>query len=65
MDAQRKPKVKLSGTDGNVFALLGLCRKALKKAGQESKATEMSERVFKAESYSQAISIMSDYVSIS
>lgn len=26
-----KPKVRLSGTDGNVFALLGECKKAMKR----------------------------------
>jgi len=30
----RKPKVKLIGTDGNVFALIGTVVKALKRAYQ-------------------------------
>lgn len=29
----RKPKVKLTGTDGNAFAILGVVQKAMKKAG--------------------------------
>ena len=28
-----KPKVKLTGEDGNAFAILGVVRKALRKAG--------------------------------
>lgn len=29
----KRAKVKLTGTDGNAFALIGLCVKAAKKAG--------------------------------
>lgn len=28
-----KPKVKLTGTDGNVFSIIGAVSKALKRAG--------------------------------
>lgn len=28
-----KPKVQLSGNDGNVFLLIGLCQKAARSAG--------------------------------
>jgi len=30
-----KPKVTLTGADGNVFNLLGICTTALRQAGQE------------------------------
>lgn len=30
---ERKPKVKLVGTDGNAFAVIGACTKAAKRAG--------------------------------
>lgn len=59
-----KPKAKVVGGDGNVFAVLGTCSQALKKAGQGDKATEMRNRVFEAESYSKALSIMSEYVEL-
>lgn len=29
----KKPQVNLAGEDGNVFSILGLCRKAARKAG--------------------------------
>ncbi len=34
----KKPKCKLVGTDGNVFALLGTASKTLRRAGLGSKA---------------------------
>ena len=33
MDDNRKPTVKLTGEDGNAFAILGRVKKALHKAG--------------------------------
>ena len=45
---QEKPEVQLIGQDGNVFNLLGICTKALKRAGQADKAKDMTERIFKS-----------------
>ena len=59
-----KPRCKLIGEDGNVFNLIGLTAKALKKAGQDERAKEMQGRVIKAGSYSEALAIMSEYVVI-
>ena len=53
-----KPRVKLVGTDGNVFALLGRCTRAL----PSDQAKELADKVMEAQSYGQAIAIMSDYV---
>lgn len=61
----KKPKCKLSGTDGNVFALSARVMDALKKAGQKDKAEEFSHALFKCHSYSEALLLMSDYVEIS
>lgn len=57
-----KPKVKLSNTDGNVFALLGQCTKALRKEGLQDKAKQLTEDVFSANSYSDALAMMAKYV---
>ena len=57
-----KPKVKLVGTDGNVFAVIGRCARALKKAGQPDKAKEMTEAAFKAKSYDEALGVCMEYV---
>ncbi|MFA0889239.1 MAG: hypothetical protein ACC613_09150 [Synergistales bacterium] len=60
----RKPVVQLIGQDGNVFNLVGICSRALKKAGRLEEARAMQERVFKAASYAEALSIMGEYVEI-
>lgn len=59
-----KIEVKLIGEDGNIFNLLGIASRALKRNGQRDEAEEMSERVFKSNSYDEALIIISDYVEI-
>ena len=59
-----KPKCRLSGTDGNVFALLGACSKALKKAGHADMVKELQEAVFAAGSYDEALQAMMAYVDV-
>lgn len=61
---QTKPKCKLIGRDGNVFNLMGLAARALRKAGQPEKAIEMIEKIMGAGSYDEALVIISDYVDI-
>ena len=57
-----KPSVKLVGTDGNIFAVVGRCARALREAGQADKAKEMTEFAFKAGSYDEALGICMRYV---
>jgi len=57
-----KPRVKLVGTDGNIFAILGRCKQVLKDAGQPDQAEELAQRVFKATSYDEALAICLEYV---
>ena len=59
-----KPKCKLIGTDGNVFALLGQVSRTLKKAGLSDQASEMQKKVFSAGSYEEALNIFGEYVEI-
>jgi hypothetical protein len=59
-----KPVVTFTGHDGNVFALLGLCTRALKKNDQKDLAKELTEKVFASESYDEALHIMMDYVEV-
>lgn len=58
---KKKPVAKLVGQDGNVFNLIGICKKALQKAGQYEEAKKMQEEVMKAGDYYSAIGIMSNY----
>lgn len=59
-----KPTVKLTDTDGNVFALAGKVRQALRRAGQDKEAKEFGEKLWKCGSYEQALKLMADYVEI-
>ena len=60
----KKPIVKLIGTDGNVFALLGACTKALKRADQPAQARELAAKVLAAKSYDEALQLMMQYVDV-
>ena len=64
MEEQSKPRCKLIGTDGNVFALSARVVNALKKAGQKEKAKEFSEKLFRCENYDAALALMAEYVEI-
>ena len=57
-----KPSVKLVGTDGNIFAVVGRCARALREAGQADQAKEMTAAAFKAKSYDEALGICMRYV---
>lgn len=57
-----RPKMKLVGEDGNIFAILGRASKLLRENGQPEKAKEMSDRVYQSGNYYQALHIISKYV---
>lgn len=59
-----KPKVRLIGENGNIFNLLGIASKGLKKEGQYEQAKEMSEKVFGCGSYDEALQIIMEYVEV-
>jgi len=60
-----KPECKLIGQDGNVFNLIGLASKALKRAGLKDQADEMTKKCFQASSYDDALAIIMEYVEVS
>ena len=57
-----RPKMQLIGQDGNIFAVMGRASRLLKSSGQREKAKEMCDRVTASQSYSEALSIVSEYV---
>lgn len=59
---ENKPKAAIIGADGNVFNLMGICSKALKKAGYSNESDEMLSRIQKSGSYNEALSIMCEYI---
>jgi hypothetical protein len=60
-----KPKCKLSGTDGNIFALGARASRALRTAGQAAEAKEMQRRIIESRSYDEALAVIAEYVEIS
>lgn len=62
MEENKKPVAPIIGADGNVFNLIGICSKALKKAGYKEQADEMTNRIQNSKSYDEALSIMMEYV---
>ena len=59
-----KPRVKLSGQNGNVFNLLGLCNNVLRSSGNSQYVEELNKQVFRSHSYDEALAIMADYCEI-
>ena len=59
-----KPDCPLIGEDGNIFHLIGIATRTLKRNGLSEEATEMSEKVFNSGSYEEALSIIGEYVNI-
>lgn len=59
-----KPVCRLIGEDGNIFNLIGIASKTLKKEGLTDEAKEMIDRVFFSNSYNEALSIIGEYVDI-
>lgn len=62
MDNQTKrPIALIIGADGNVFNLISICSKSLRKAGLSEEASKMTEEVMNSGSYDEALQIMNKY----
>lgn len=59
-----KPIVNLSETDGNVFMIIGVCSKALKKAKLSDKANEFKHKAQGAKSYDEVIQLAMEYCEV-
>jgi len=59
-----KPVCKLIGEDGNIFNLMGIASRTLKKVGMKEEAKEMTDRILNSKSYTEALAIISEYVEI-
>ena len=59
---QNKPKALIINADGNIFNLMGIASKTLKHEGLHDEAKEMTKRIFKSSSYTEALSIIQEYV---
>jgi hypothetical protein len=61
----KKPKCKLSGTDGNVFAIIGSVSSCLRRAGLGAAAKEFTAKAFNAGSYEAVLALCCEYVEVS
>ncbi len=61
---KQKPDCPLIGENGNIFNLVGIAAKTLKKNGMSEQASEMTDKVFKSGSYEEALGIIGEYVNI-
>ena len=60
---QPKPDCPLIGQDGNIFNLMGIASRTLRKNGLSEQATEMCSRIQEtAGSYSEALNMIGEYV---
>lgn len=63
---EKKPSVKLVGTDGNVFSLLAVCKKAGRRAGMsKEELNKFQEEVTSSDSYEEALSVMMRWFDVS
>ncbi len=59
-----KPACRLVGTDGSVFSVIGRVQRALKKAGQNDRASEFVQKAFRAKSDDEVLALCFDYVDV-
>lgn len=64
MNNMKKPKCALIGEDGNIFNLMDIASRTLKRNGMQEEAKEMCEKITSSGSYDQALAIISDYVEV-
>jgi hypothetical protein len=54
----------LVGEDGNVFNIIAMVRRALRKAGQKNTAEEFVQRAFACQSYDEVVTLVVAYVDV-
>ncbi len=61
---QKKPNCALIGKDGNIFNLMALASRTLRRNGMSDQASEMCGRIQSSHSYHEALNIIGEYVNI-
>lgn len=57
-------QVKVVGEDSNIFNLLGLVTKELKRNGYRDLAKELPQQIFECKNYDKALTILDRYVEL-
>jgi len=58
----QKPQCPIIGADGNIFNVMGIAARTLKRSGMPEAANEMRERVMESGGYDNALAIIMEYV---
>ena len=61
---KNRPDCPLIGQDGNIFNLVGIASRTLKRNGLSAEASEMTAKVLSSGSYDEALGIIGEYVNI-
>lgn len=61
---QKKPDCPLIGQDSNIYNLMGIASKTLKRNGMAEQAKEMCDRITSSGGYNEALCIIGEYVNI-
>ncbi len=59
---RQKPEAAIIGADGNIFSVMGIASRALKRNGMAEQAKEMCDRVTASGGYDNALAIIMEYV---
>lgn len=62
--SDRRPRIDLIGTDGNVFSIIGKVSEALKKSGMRDSADEFVESAMVSDSYEDVLKLATKYVRV-
>ncbi len=62
MSENKRPKCPIIGADGNIFNIMGIASKTLKRSNMGEEANEMCSRVTSSGSYEEALGIIMEYV---
>lgn len=61
---REKPDCRLIGENGNIFNLMGIAARTLRKNDMSEQATEMIHKVTNSGSYAEALMVIGQYVNI-
>ncbi len=61
---RKRPNCKLIGEDGNIFNLMGIATRTLRRNGMPEQVKEMTDKIYASGSYDEALGIIGEYVNI-
>ena len=61
-DTKTNITVQLTGTDGNIFAIIAKVREALRRNGRSDLVKEFTDYITSSSSYEEALSRVMEYV---